>query len=98
MSSEPRGSRDQEQACRDGDGPGGSRYALTGRCETLDGNGCGHNSHRDEVHDTDGQEDRYQAGAAVAAVEAEAQAVSPGPAGISRQRTAGPGCLPAAPE
>jgi hypothetical protein len=32
----------------------------------------------------------------MAAVEAEAQAVSPGRAGVRRQRTAAPGCLPAA--
>ena len=29
-------SRDQKQPCHDGDGPDGSRDALTGRCETFD--------------------------------------------------------------
>lgn len=44
--SEPGCSRDQKQPCRDDDGPGGSRHALTGRCETLDGDGCRYDSHR----------------------------------------------------
>ena len=77
-SSEPGCSRDQEQPCPDDDGPDGSRDALTGRCETFDGDGCRHDSHRAQVHDPDDEKDRRQAGTAVAAVEAEAQAVSPG--------------------
>ena len=51
-----------------------------------------------EVHDADDQEDRDQPGTAVAAVEAEAQAVSPGRAGVGRQRAAAPGHLAAASE
>src|SRR6266436_4248339 len=45
-SSEPGCSRDQEQPCPDDDGSDGSRGALTGRCETFDGDGCRHDSHR----------------------------------------------------
>jgi len=71
-SSEHGCSRDQKQPCRDDDGPGDSRDALTGRCETLDGNGCRHDSHRAKVHDPDDQEDCDQADTAVSAVEAEA--------------------------
>ena len=71
-SSEPGCSRDQKQPCPDDDGPGGSRDALTGRCETFDGDGCRHDSHRAKVHDPDDQEDRHQTGTALAAVEAEA--------------------------
>jgi len=77
-------------------GPDGSRDALTGRCETFDGDGCRHDSHRAKVHDPDDQEDRHQTGTAVAAVESETQAVSSGRARVGRQRTAAPGCLPAA--
>ena len=39
-SSEPGCSRDQEQPCPDDDGSNGSCDALTGRCETFDGDGC----------------------------------------------------------
>ena len=38
-SSEPCCSRDQEQPCPDHDGSDGLRDALTGRCETFDGDG-----------------------------------------------------------
>src|SRR6266851_9267511 len=93
-SSEPGCSRDQKQPYPDGDGPGGSGDALTGRCETLDSYGCRHDSHRAKVHDADDQADRHQTETAVAAVEAEAQAVSPGGAGVGRQRTAAPGVPP----
>src|SRR5439155_551255 len=58
----------------------------------------GFDGHRAKVHDPDDQEDRHQTGTALAAVEAEAQAVSPGRAGVGRQRTAAPGCLPAVSE
>src|SRR5713226_8991439 len=74
-SSEPGCSRDQEQPCPDDDGSDGSRDALTGRCETFDGDGCRDDSHRAEVHDPDDQKDRDQTDAALAAVEAEAQTV-----------------------
>ena len=87
--------RDQKQPCADGDGPGGSGGALTGRCETLDGDGWRHDSHRAKVHDPDDQEDHHQTGTAVAAVEAEVQTVSPGRASVGRHRTAVPGRLPA---
>src|SRR5260370_24019961 len=93
---EPGCSRDQEQPCPDDDGPDGSRGALTGRCETLDGDGCRHGSHRAQVHEPDDQEDRRQTGTAVAAVETEAQAVSPSRAGVGWQRAAAPGGLSAA--
>src|SRR5712671_1499067 len=84
-SSEPGCSRDQKQPCPDDDGPDGSRDALTGRRETLDGDGCRSDSHRAKVHDPDDQQDRHQTETALAAVEAEAQAVSPGRAGVRRQ-------------
>jgi hypothetical protein len=58
VSSEPGCSRDQKQPCPDDDGSDGSRDALTGRCETFDGDGCRHDSHRAKVHDPDDQEDR----------------------------------------
>jgi hypothetical protein len=64
-SSEPDCSRDQEQSCPYDDGSDGSRDALTGRCETLDGDGCRHDSHRAKVHDPDDQEDRHQTETAV---------------------------------
>src|SRR5256886_12035981 len=53
-------------------------------------------SHRENVHDPDDQEDGHQTDTALAAVEAEAQAMSPGRAGIGRD-TVAPG-LPAAGE
>jgi hypothetical protein len=95
-SSEPGCSRYQEQPCPEDDASDGLRDALTGRCETLDGDGCRHDSHRAQVHDPDDEEDHHQTGTAVAAVEAEAQAMSPSRAGGRRQRTAAPWCLPAA--
>ena len=52
-SPEPDCSRDQKQSCTDDDGSGDPRGALTGRCETLDGDGCRHDSHRAKVHDVD---------------------------------------------
>jgi hypothetical protein len=55
-----------------------------------------HDSHHAKVHHPDDQEDRHRTGTAVAAVESEAQAVSPGRAGVGRQRTATAGCLAAA--
>jgi 2'-5' RNA ligase superfamily len=58
-SSEPGCSRDQKQSCPDGDGPGSSRDALTGRRQTFDGDGCRHDSHRAKVHDADDQKDRH---------------------------------------
>src|SRR2546426_1979929 len=91
--SEPGCSRDQNQPCPDDDGPGDSRDALTGRCETFDGDGCRDDSHRAKVHDPDDEEDRHQTHAALTAVEAEAQAVSPGGAGAGRQGPAESGCL-----
>jgi len=42
-------------------------------------------SHRAKVHDPDNQEDRHQTDTAVAALEAESQAVSQRRAGIGRQ-------------
>jgi hypothetical protein len=90
-SSEPGCSRDQKQPCPDDDDADGSRDALTRRCETFNVDGCRHDSHRAKVHDPNDQEDRRQTGTAVAALESEAQAVSPGRAGVGRQRTAAPG-------
>jgi hypothetical protein len=76
--------QDQKPSCPDGDGPDGSRDALTGRRETFDGDGCRHESHCAKVHDPDDQEDQHQAGTALDAVEAETQAVPPGGAGVGR--------------
>jgi hypothetical protein len=92
-SSEPCCSRDQKQPCPDDDGPDGSCDALTGRCETSPAMAAFTTAIARRTPMT--QEDRRQSGTAVAAVEAEAQAVSPGRAGVGRQRTAAPGCLPA---
>ena len=94
-SSEPGGSRDQKQPYPDDDGSDGVCDALTNRGETLDGDGYRHDRHRAKVHDPDAQEDRHQTGTAVAAVESEAQAMSPGRAGVRRQRRAAPRCRPA---
>jgi hypothetical protein len=68
--------------------PNGSREALAGWSETLGCDGCRHDGHDAQVHDAHHEQDRRQAGAAVAAVEAEANAVSPGGAGVRRQRPA----------
>src|SRR5215471_19004142 len=89
-------SRDQKQTCHDDDGPDGSRDALTGRCETFDGDDCRHDSHREKVHDADDEKDRHQTGTTVAAVESKAQAMSPSRARVGRQRATTPGRLPAA--
>jgi hypothetical protein len=97
ISSGPR-SRDQQQSCHDDNGPDGSRDALTGRCETFDGDACRHDSHRAKVHDPQTQEDRHRTGATLGAVKSEAQAVSPGRAGVGWKRIAAPECLPAARE
>jgi hypothetical protein len=69
-SSEPGCSRNRKQPCPDGDNAESSR-------ETLDGDGCRHDSHRAKVHYPNDQEDRHQTGTAAAAVKAEAQTVSP---------------------
>jgi hypothetical protein len=58
VSSEPGCSRDPEQPCPDDGGSDGSRDALTGRCETFDGDGCRYDSHSAQVHDPDDEEDR----------------------------------------
>jgi hypothetical protein len=87
-------SRDQEQACPDGDGSEGARGTLSRRRETFDGICCRHDNHRAQIHDPDDQEDRRQTGTAVAAVKAEAHAVSPGRGGVRLQPA--PRCLPAA--
>ena len=83
-SSEPGSLRDQKQPSHDANGPDGSRYALTVRRKTFDGNGCRHDNHRAKVHDSDDEKDRHQTDTALAAVKAEAQAMSPGRAGVGR--------------
>src|SRR5437879_9597741 len=92
-SSEPGRSHDQKQPCAEGGGPGGSRDALSGRGKTFDGDGGRDDGHRENVHDPDDQEDGHQTDTALAAVEAEAQAVLPGGT-VALAR----GCLPAAGE
>jgi hypothetical protein len=94
-SSEPGCLRDQEQPRPDEDSSDGSRDALTCRCEPFDGDGCCYDRHSADVHDPGNEEDRRQAGATVAAMEAEASAVWPRRAGVRRQHTAAPRCLPA---
>jgi hypothetical protein len=47
-----------------------------------------HDSHRPKVHHADNEQDGYQTGTALAAVEAEAEAVPPSRGGVRRQRTA----------
>jgi hypothetical protein len=56
-SSETGCSRDQKQSCPDSNGADGSRDALTGWCETFDGNGCSHDSHHAKVHNSHNKED-----------------------------------------
>src|SRR5207248_4826970 len=67
-------SYEQNQSCHDHEGSDDLRDALTGRCETFGSNARRHDSHRPKVHDPDDQENRYQTGTALTAVEAEAQA------------------------
>src|SRR5215813_2510871 len=89
---------DQEQPGPGREGPDGSRDAATGRGETFGGDGCGDDSHRAEVHDAEGEEDRHEVGAAPRAVETEASAVSPGRAGVGGRGTGRHRFLPAAGE
>ena len=56
-SSESGCSPDQKQPCPYDEGPM-ARDALTGRCETFDGDGCHYDSHHARVHDPDDEEDR----------------------------------------
>jgi hypothetical protein len=77
-SSESGCARNQKQPHPDDGDPAGSRDALAGRCEAFDGDGCRNDSHRAKVHDPHNQEDPDQTDTALAAVESEAQAVSPG--------------------
>src|ERR1039458_6417780 len=85
---------DQKQSYTDKDSPDDSRNALSAWCETFDGYGCRHDSHRAQIHDPDDKEDRHQASTAEAAIEAEAKAVSPSRAGIRRKNAVAPRCLP----
>src|ERR1700741_185790 len=57
VSSEPGCPRDQEQPSPEDDGSDGSCEALTGGCETFDGNGGRHDSHRAQIHDPKDEED-----------------------------------------
>lgn len=83
-SSEACCSRDQKQPCSDDHGSDGSRDALARRRETFGGDSCRDDSHCAKIHHPDDEKDRYQTGAALAAVEAEAQAVPPGRASVGR--------------
>lgn len=83
-SSDPGCPHDQKQPCRDENDPDGSGDALTGGCETFDGDGGRHDRHRTQVHDSETQEDRHQPDIALGAMKAEAQAVSPRRAGVGR--------------
>ena len=76
-SSEPGCSCDHEQPCPDDDGSYGLRDAITGRCETFEGDGCRDDSHRAKVHDSDDQEDRNQTGTAVAAIQGGGRVARP---------------------
>ena len=49
---------------------------LAGRGETLGRDHRSRGGHRPQIHHSDGEQDRRRAGAAVAAVQAEAQAVA----------------------
>src|SRR6266576_1124372 len=82
-----------ETTLRRGRRPQCSRDALTGRGKTFDGDGGSDDGHRENIHDPDDQEDGHQTDTALAAVEAEAQAVLPGGT-VALAR----GCLPAAGE
>ena len=85
-SPQPDCSCDQKQPCSDEHDPDGSRDEIPGRCQTFEGDGCRHSGHHAKVHDPDDQKDRRQPETALAAVQAEAQALSPGRAGVRRQR------------
>ena len=77
-SSKARCSRDQKQPRHNDSNPKGTRDGLSGRCDTLDGDGCRHDSHRAKVHNPDDKKDRHQTSTALGAVESKAHAVSPG--------------------
>src|SRR5262249_54085294 len=83
--SRSRCSRDRKHPSTDDDRSDDSRNVLTGGSETFDGDGCRHDSHRAKVHDSDDQEDRYQTGTALGAVESEAETVPPGRDRIGRE-------------
>jgi hypothetical protein len=82
--------RDQNQTCADDDDPDGSRNALTGRCKAFYGDGHCYERHHAKVHDPEDKQDCHQAGRAVAAAQAEAQAMAPGRARVRRQPAARP--------
>src|SRR5438132_80635 len=92
----PGRSRNQKQPYPDEDGSDSPREAFTSRREALDGDGCCHESHRAQIHHTDGKQHCCEAGTAVAAVQAETQAESQGRTGVRRQRKATSRCLSAA--
>ena len=82
LSCEPRCPYEQQQPSPGDDGSNGLRDARTGRCETFGGDRRCHGGHCAQVHDTDGEEDRGQAGTTADAVETEAHAVSQRRAGV----------------
>src|SRR5215472_3955736 len=69
--------RNQEQPYPDHHNPDGSGDALAVRCDPFGRDCCRNKNHYPQIHDPDDEEDRCKAGAAVSAVEAEAQPVSP---------------------
>ena len=75
--------RDQQQSRGDDSEAYPPRGTLTVRCKALDGDGYGHDRHRADVHHSTDEEKHHQAAAAVAAIKAQAEAVSPGRAGAS---------------
>ena len=82
-----RGARDQDQTRDDGDRADRASDALAGGGEAFDGDRRRDHGHRAKVHDADDEQDRHQAGAAEAALDAELQAVSqavPASAGSAR--------------
>ena len=88
--------RNQEHPYPDHDNPHGSRDALTVRCEPFGSYCCRDKHHHPQIHNADREEDRRKASAAVSAVEAEAQPVSPSRGSICGQRRLGSQWLPAA--
>lgn len=88
--------RDQVQPEDDDEDSDPFRHVFAGWGETFGSDGCSHDGHRAQIHNADDEEDHRQAGTAGAAVQAEAQAVSPSCADVRLQRAATCRCLSAA--
>src|SRR5437868_5654059 len=93
---EPGRVRNEEQARHDDDGSDEPRDAMTRRCQAFGGDGCRHEGHGAEVHDSNDEENHDEPHTALAAVETESQAISPRLAALGRWHLARARRLPAA--